>query len=111
MQAPDLLAYVLLFLQGAIFGSSFFVIKIALEDFGPITVAAGRIGLGALMLVAYAVLNGERFPRQPKALMWLAEIRRCYLSVICYCESRLAFIYQCQSYLLFNCVQLCSADQ
>jgi drug/metabolite transporter (DMT)-like permease len=74
MPAPDLLAYVLLFVQGAIFGSSFFVIKVALEDFGPITVAAGRIALGALMMVAYAMYKGERFPRDTKALMWLALV-------------------------------------
>ncbi|MFQ3230320.1 DMT family transporter [Reinekea sp.] len=74
MQAPDLLAYVLLFAQGAIFGSSFFIIKVALEDFGPITVAAGRIALGALMMVAYALYKGERFPRDSKVLMWLALV-------------------------------------
>jgi drug/metabolite transporter (DMT)-like permease len=74
MQAPTLIAYALLFLQGAIFGSSFSVIKIALESFGPVTVAAGRIALGAVMLLGYALLNGDRFPRRPRDLIWLALV-------------------------------------
>ncbi|MBU2864397.1 DMT family transporter [Reinekea forsetii] len=74
LQAPDLLAYALLFLQGAIFGSSFFIIKIALIDFGPITVAAGRIGFGALVMLLYAMMRGEKFPRSPAVLGLLAVV-------------------------------------
>ena len=74
IQAPTIVAYSLLFLQGAIFGSSFFVIKIAVADFGPVTVAAARIGLAALMLLSYAVIIGDRFPRKPRDLVWLALV-------------------------------------
>ncbi len=44
-------------------GSSFFFIAIALRHFGPLTVAAGRIFIGALFLLSIAFVRRERFPR------------------------------------------------
>lgn len=67
-------SYFLLFFQGAIWGSSFFAIKIALEGFGPITVAAGRIGLAAIVMMIYAFSKGDRIPRDPKTLLLLAIV-------------------------------------
>ena len=42
--------YLLLLLLGAVWGSSFLLIKVAVETIPPITVAAARIGIGALVL-------------------------------------------------------------
>ncbi len=74
MSAPKPFAYLLLLFQGAIWGSSFLAIKLALEDFGPMTVAAGRIGLAAAMMLVYATLRGNAFPREVKTLMLLAVV-------------------------------------
>lgn len=74
MPTSTLFHYCLLFFQGAIWGSSFFAIKIALEGFGPVTVAAGRIGLAALVMIIYAFSRGDRIPRDPKTLLLLVVI-------------------------------------
>lgn len=46
-----------------IWGSSFMLIKVALDDFGPLQVAFGRILLGALTLLAILLVTRERLPR------------------------------------------------
>ena len=46
-----------------IWGSSFMLIKVALEDFGPVQVAFGRISVGALTLLAILAATRERLPR------------------------------------------------
>jgi drug/metabolite transporter (DMT)-like permease len=69
MKTPGLRAYTLLALQGAVWGSSFQAIKYALEGFGPISVAAGRIFIAAVVLLVYALMQGDRLPRA--ASTWL----------------------------------------
>lgn len=64
-------SYLLLFIQGAIWGSSFQAIKFALEGFGPMTVAAGRITLAAIMMALYARARGHGVPRDRRALVML----------------------------------------
>ena len=63
MKIAGLHAYTLLALQGMVWGSSFQAIKYALEGFGPMSVAAGRIFIAALVLLTYAMMQGERLPR------------------------------------------------
>ena len=70
IKTPGLQAYTLLALQGAVWGSSFQAIKYALEGFGPISIAAGRILIAALVLLAYALMKGERLPRS--ASIWMS---------------------------------------
>jgi drug/metabolite transporter (DMT)-like permease len=48
---------------GAIWGSSFLFIKVALEDLSPLQIVAGRIAIGAALLVALLYAGGERLPR------------------------------------------------
>ncbi|UCH40962.1 MAG: DMT family transporter, partial [Gammaproteobacteria bacterium] len=48
---------------GAIWGSAFLFISIALADFGPISVATWRVSLGAAVLMLIALLIGQQFPR------------------------------------------------
>src|SRR5215468_2478741 len=46
------------------FGSALFFVKLALASFGPLTVALIRVALGALILIAVAVLQGHALPRK-----------------------------------------------
>ena len=74
MQKLGLQAYALLLLQGAIWGSSFTSIKIALDDFGPMTIAAGRLLLASIVLLSVFYLQGHRLPARLKDLGLLALI-------------------------------------
>jgi drug/metabolite transporter (DMT)-like permease len=74
MTRPTPSSYLLLFFQGAIWGSSFQAIKFALEGFGPVSVAAGRIFLAAVMVTLYALWRGHHFPRDPRTLILLAVV-------------------------------------
>lgn len=49
-----------------IWGSSFMLIKVALDDYGPLQVAFGRILVGALTLLAILLFTRERLPRDPR---------------------------------------------
>ena len=70
IKTAGLQAYTLLAVQGAVWGSSFQAIKYALEGFGPISVAAGRILIAASVLLAYALMQGNRLPRS--ASIWMS---------------------------------------
>ena len=48
---------------GAIWGASFIFVSLALHDFQPISIAAWRVFLAALILLAIALLSRSRFPR------------------------------------------------
>lgn len=63
-----------LFLLGAIWGSAFLCIAIALEDFQPMTVAAIRITLAGLALCSAAWLRGERGSVDGRILLLLVLI-------------------------------------
>ncbi|MGF1611851.1 MAG: DMT family transporter [Kiloniellales bacterium] len=60
---PSGFDYVLLALLGATWGASFFMIKLAVETIPPLTVAAGRILVGAAVLLVIVSLRGAAFPR------------------------------------------------
>lgn len=81
MTRPGLKAYSLLILQGAVWGSSFQAIKYALEDFGPMTIAAGRILLAAVILMIYAWSRGNSLPKHlPSiALLFVIGLFNCAL--------------------------------
>lgn len=74
MTKPTTSSYLLLFFQGAIWGSSFQAIKFALEGYGPISVAAGRILLAAIIVTLYALARGHIFPRNPRTIILLAIV-------------------------------------
>ena len=46
---------------GAIWGGAFIFIAVALDDYGPFSIAAWRVALGALMLLVIALVIGQRF--------------------------------------------------
>jgi len=57
-----------------IWGSSFTFIKVALGAFSPLTIAAGRIAIAAMILCFLALLRKETFPRDKKVwglLNWM----------------------------------------
>lgn len=60
--APTPLAWLLLVTLGVIWGGSFLAIAIALGGFGPLWIAAGRIGIAATILVALAFATGQGLP-------------------------------------------------
>lgn len=74
MSKPTISSYLLLFFQGAIWGSSFQAIKFALDGYGPVSVAAGRIFLAAIILTIYALARGHSFPRHPRTILLLAIV-------------------------------------
>ena len=59
---PNRQDYGLLLALGAVWGSSFLLIKLAVETIPPITVATGRIGIGALVLALIVVVRGRAWP-------------------------------------------------
>ena len=52
-----------LFFVGAIWGGAFIFIALALDDFGPVSIASWRVSLGAVVLLIIALLIGQPFPR------------------------------------------------
>ncbi|WP_120496310.1 DMT family transporter [Kiloniella sp. EL199] len=60
---PRLHQYILLVMLGAIWGSSFFLIKITLESIPPVTLTAFRLFFAFLVLVSLMFILGKRFPR------------------------------------------------
>lgn len=74
MQQPQARDYVLLIVLGAIWGSSFMFIKLALATVPPLTIAAGRIMIGAAVLLALGHIKGHRLPREAGVWLLLAII-------------------------------------
>ncbi len=66
MMPARLRDFVLLFVLSSIWGSSYMLIKVALESVPPVTIAAGRIVLAAVVLVGVVRLRGQRLPGRPR---------------------------------------------
>ncbi|MBW3097558.1 DMT family transporter [Pseudohoeflea coraliihabitans] len=64
----QIFGYLLLVLLAAIWGASFLFIKVALGTVTPLTIAAGRIGLAAIVLASVARLAGHGLP--PRGAHW-----------------------------------------
>ena len=60
--APTPLAWLFLALLGLIWGGSFLGVAMALRGFGPLSIAAGRIGIAAAILTALAFATGPGLP-------------------------------------------------
>jgi len=67
-QAPTLKNWLFLIILGVIWGASFMAVDLALDSFGPLSVAAGRLSLGAIALYALMRLRGFRLP--PMGRVW-----------------------------------------
>jgi drug/metabolite transporter (DMT)-like permease len=60
---PNRQDYGLLLALGAVWGSSFLLIKLAIDTIPPITVAAARIGIGAIVLALIVAARRRAWPR------------------------------------------------
>ncbi|MDQ7081518.1 MAG: DMT family transporter [Paracoccaceae bacterium] len=60
--SPGLLNWSLLIFLGVIWGGSFPAVSVALGGFGPVTIAALRITIAAVVLLALAWASGHRLP-------------------------------------------------
>ena len=61
--------YFFLLLLSALWGGSFTLIKIALEDFPPMTIVTARLALGGMILLIFALLRQDNFPKTSRR--WL----------------------------------------
>ncbi len=59
---PGLTNWLRLIALGVIWGSSFMMVSIAIQDIGPLSVAAGRIVIGAVILLIINKLKGNSLP-------------------------------------------------
>lgn len=71
MKTKEWMAFISL---GLAWGSSFLWIKIALEELGPFTLVAFRLGFGLLGLIAVVLYNRPAFPKQKRSWGILAMI-------------------------------------
>lgn len=76
--APTLGNWIGLYALGLIWGASFLGVALALDRFGPVSIAAGRIALGALTLGAVAVVARIPLPRDP--VIWAFTAAMAILS-------------------------------
>jgi drug/metabolite transporter (DMT)-like permease len=63
IRPPGLQDTAKLFVLGAIWGSAFLCIEVALRSFAPLTLAAARILLAAILLLGLSLAAGSRLPR------------------------------------------------
>lgn len=61
-------------LLGLIWGSSFLWIKIGVDEMDPATLVAYRVGLGALAMLLYVRITGEKLPRTVRELVPMAAL-------------------------------------
>ena len=75
LTSGQVLNCLILLTLGVIWGASFLGVELALTGFGPITLAAGRVGAAAIILVTITIVYGDGFPRfQSKT-----DRRICYI--------------------------------
>lgn len=72
MHQPRLADYGMLLFLGLVWGSSFLFIGVAVKSIPPLTLAALRCLIGALVLLAAARAMGHPIPREPRA--WLSYL-------------------------------------
>ncbi len=69
-QNPGLLNWILLISLGLIWGAAFLSVRVALDGFGPVTVAALRVSIAALVLLSIAPLMGQGLRTIPSRRAW-----------------------------------------
>ena len=63
LRRPTLTDVLKLLFIGAMWGGSFIFIAVALDEYGPVSIAAWRIFLAAIVLVLVSLVMGQSFPR------------------------------------------------
>lgn len=69
-QNPGLLNWTLLLSLGLIWGAAFMSVRIALDGFGPFTVAALRVSIAAVVLMTIAPIMGQGVSKIPSRSAW-----------------------------------------
>jgi drug/metabolite transporter (DMT)-like permease len=69
---PGFRDYLLLVALGAVWGSSFVLIKLALATIPPLTIATGRVTIGALALIVVVAVQRQAWPTTRRAWLLLA---------------------------------------
>lgn len=77
---PPVSAWVMLIALGMIWGGAFMSTSVATEGFAPFTLAAGRLAIGAVTLLAYLHLSGERLPGLAERRFWLFAFAVAFLA-------------------------------
>lgn len=62
-ESPTLHDWLILAFLGLIWGASFFGVEMALTGYGPLSVAAGRVAIAAIILVFIAIFFGDGLPK------------------------------------------------
>ncbi|MDT2034377.1 MAG: EamA family transporter, partial [Planktomarina sp.] len=70
MTSPGLLNWFRISFIAIIWGGAFMFVRIALRDFPPLTLAAGRILIGAISLYAIMRLRGVSLPSFRDTQLW-----------------------------------------
>ena len=68
---PTVLNWLSIMMLGLIWGGTFMVVAIALEGYGPLSVASARTTLGAVTLLLLVVVMGRPMPRSPEVWGYL----------------------------------------
>ncbi|RUS58518.1 DMT family transporter [Pseudorhodobacter sp. E13] len=63
MTQPTRADWLSILFLGVVWGGTFMVVSLALRSYGPVTVAAARVVLGALALTCVAIAMGRKLPR------------------------------------------------
>jgi drug/metabolite transporter (DMT)-like permease len=76
LNAPGSRNGAILLMLSFVWGGAFMSMAVALEQYGPITVAAGRVGIGALALLAVVAVTrpGDLAIRDPKTFGFIAVL-------------------------------------
>lgn len=64
---PGALNWLLILSLGVIWGAAFMLVSLSLEGFGPLSVAAGRVLIGGLILCAFGTMIGQGLHSIPSA--------------------------------------------
>ncbi len=66
--------WLMFWVLGLIWGSSFLLIKVGVEDLGPLLLVSARIGIAALFMAAFLRLSGRHWPRQRREIAALIYV-------------------------------------
>ena len=66
IRKPTLIDVTKLLFVGALWGGAFIFIALALDDFGPVSIASWRVSIGAAVMVVITILIGQSFPRKQR---------------------------------------------
>lgn len=69
-----LLNWLMLATLGVMWGGSFTVVGVAVSELPPLTVAAGRLAIGAIALLVIATVSGAGLPRRSERGVWLTAL-------------------------------------